>query len=258
MALSAILDSLDGLSDPIKAEYKQREDGKYVLDVTPVGTVALEDIGGLKSTIQTLRTETGNLKTTLKKFEGIDPEAAASALSKLKEWGDMDPDKKAADLLKVKETQLTTKFKDLETKLSTERDAAIKQLDHHLRVAALTQEIAKKKGNAELLLPHVLAQTKLRSTDKGHIVEVIDAEGNSRISPVGNSTDPMTIQQLIEEMGTKFPSAFEASGATGGGSTGGGKPPVKSAAGVRTMTRAEFAASGATLEDVSKGTVVLK
>ena len=255
--LPAILDSLDGLADPIKAEYKQRDDGKFVLDVGPVGGFALEDITGLKSTVQTLRTETINLKANLKKFEGLDPEAAKGALDKIKEWGDIDPDKKAADLLRVKEEQLSKKFKESEQKIVGERDSAIKQLDHHLRVAALTQEIAKKKGNAELLLPHVLTQTRLRNSDKGHIVEVVDAEGNSRISPVGNSTDPMTIPQLIDEMATKFPSAFESSGATGGGAAG-GKPASKGTGPVRTIKAGEVRSTGTRLEDIASGAVQVR
>lgn len=261
MALKALLDSIDGLPADVAKEYKARDDGKFVLDVEAVGGLTLEDVTGLKNTVVTLRKERDGLASRTKMFDGLDPDKAKDALERVKQWGDMSPEDKAAELLKAKEAQLAAKFKTEAEKIAGERDAAAKQLDHHIRVSALTSEIAKKKGNAELLLPHVLSQTKMRRTDAGqYIVEVVDGEGNARISPVGSSTDPMTIPQLIDEMTSKFPSAFDASGASGSGATGGGSGAGAPKGGTktpRTVSRSDQEGMNRSLEDIAKGTVVV-
>lgn len=263
MALKAVLASLDGLSADVQKEYKQVTEGpltgKFVLDVTPEAGLALEDVTGLKKTVQTLRGEREALTQYVKKFEGIDPEKAQEALTKVKEWGDMTPEQKAQELLKSKEAQLASKFKQQEDALRGERDGAIKQLDQNIRVAALTGEIAKKKGNADLLLPHVLGQTRMKRLDNGtYAVEVVGEDGQPRISPSGSGTDMMTIPQLIDEMAGKFPSAFEASGASGSGAAGGGSgsaAPKGTGGAVKTVSRSDQDGMNRNLEAIAKGAV---
>jgi len=260
MALKAVLDSVDGLSADVQKEYKKRDDGKYVLDVEAVAGLALEDVAGLKKTVQTLRGEKEQLTSTIKKFEGLDPEKAKEALQKVTEWGDMTPEQKASELLKTKEAQLAAKFAKQEEAIKAERDAATKQLDHTIRLAALSTEIAKKKGNPELLMPHALAATRMKRLDNGqYAVEVVDGDGNARISPSGSGTDLMTIPQLVEEMSAKFPSAFEASGSSGSGASGGagapkGNTPVGSGA-VKTISRRDKDALGRNLAGIADGTI---
>lgn len=262
----ALLDSLDGLSADLQKEYIQVTEGpnkgKYLLTVESVGGLALEDVAGLKKTVQTLRGEKEALTQTVKKFEGIDPEAAINALNKVKEWGDMTPEQKAQELLKSKEAQLAAKFKQQEDALKGERDEALKQLDQNIRVAAISQLVAAKKpmqGGLEFLLPHAMSATRMKRLENGTFaVEVIGEDGQPRISPSGSSTDLMTLPQLVEELATKFPFAFEANGSSGSGATGGGSgsgKPTGGGGGVKTVSRSDQDGMNRNLEAIAKGTV---
>lgn len=263
MPLKAMVPSLEGIAADLHKEYKQITEGphagKFILDVIPEAGFAVEDVTGLKKTVQTLRNEKDSLAALIKKFEGLDAEAARTALEKVKEWGDMTPEQKAQELLKNKEAQLAAKFKQQEDTLKNERDGAIKQLDQNIRIAALTGAIAGKKGNADLLLPHVLSQTRMKRLDTGQFaVEVVDGEGNPRISPSGSGTDMMTIPQLIDEMAGKFPSAFEGSGVSGSGAAGGGSgsgTPKSNGGPVKTVSRSDQQGMNQNLEDIAKGKV---
>lgn len=266
--LDPILESLDGLHAEIAKEYKQATEGpfagKFVLDVKAGGPLALEDVSGLKRTIQTLRGEKLAIENKAKAFDGLDPTKAREAVETVERWGSMDPEAKAAELLKSKETQLQAKFKLQEDALVKERDGAVKQLDQHIRVSALTSKFASKKpvdGGIDFLMPHALAQTRTRKGDNGTFVtEVIDADGNVRISPSGSGTEQMTLDQLVSEFVTKFPFAFEGSGATGSGATGGGaggtsKPPVGAGGSVKTISRTDQDSINRNLDGIAKGTI---
>lgn len=267
MALKAVLMSLEGLPADIQKEYRQLAEGplagKFVLDVTPESGLALEDVAGLKKTVQTLRGEKDVLSQQMKKFEGIDPTAAQDALDKVKEWGDMTPEQKAQELLKSKEQQLASKFRQQEDVLKAERDTALGQLDSTIRVAAISQGIASKKpmpGGVEFLLPHALSRTRMRKMDDGKFtVEVVDPETKTaRISPSGSGTDLMTLPQLIDELSTQFPFAFEGSGASGSGAAGGGTgsgAPKSGGGPTKTVSRGDQDGMNRNLEAIAKGTI---
>lgn len=262
----ALLDSLEGLSADLQKEYTQITEGankgKYLLAVESVAGLALEDVTGLKRTVQTLRNEKEAMAQAVKKFEGIDPEAATAALAKVKEWGDMTPEQKAQELLKSKEAQLATKFKAQEDALKNERDGAIKQLDQNIRVAAISQLVAAKKpmaGGLDFLMPHAMSSTRMKRLENGTFsVEVIGEDGQPRISPAGSGTDLMTLPQLIDELATKFPFAFEANGSSGSGATGGGGgsgKPAGGGGGTKTISRSDQDGMNRNLEAIAKGTV---
>ena len=62
MALEAILDNLEGLSEPIAKEYKKSDtDDKYYLSVTPKDGWALEHVTGLKNSVESTRVERDTL-----------------------------------------------------------------------------------------------------------------------------------------------------------------------------------------------------
>ena len=63
--LKAMLDSLEGISDGDKGHYVEK-DGKFFLDVGPVGGWALEDVAGLKTALGTERDSTKKATDSLK------------------------------------------------------------------------------------------------------------------------------------------------------------------------------------------------
>ena len=218
MALKAVLESLDGISEELQKEYKE-VDGKFILDVEAAGGLELEDVGKLRTALGKERANVKNLTAQIKKFDGIDLDEAKEALSKVQELKDMDPEKKVQEGIKAREKQLRQQH-EKEIKAAQDENVSLtKQLEQHLIKAAATKAIAAQEGSVDLLLPHVISFTKMRKNDQGNfIVEVVDAEGNAR---VGDSEgNPMTIPQLVDEMKASdaFAPAFKGTGSTGTGS----------------------------------------
>ena len=225
MALRLILETLDGLSEDVAAEYVKQDDGSFLLQTIAVGALKVEDVSGLKNTIATLRTTERTLKAQIKNFEGIeDPQAARDALAKMGEIADWDGDKKVTEAVEIKVKQIAAKhLQELEGVQKLLGNAET-QLEANLIKASATDALQGAGGKIKLMLPHVLNQDKMRKTDDGrYIAEVIDADGNPRVGD--GSGNPMTIPQLIAEMKTQddFADGFQGSGSSGSGSKGGDK-----------------------------------
>jgi chromosome segregation ATPase len=197
--LAAVLDSLDGLSDQEKEHYVERE-GKWYLEVEPVLGLALEDVGGLKKTVGTLRQSESSLKKQLeemqKTYEGIDAEEARNALSKFDEIKNWDGDKKAQEQIEAAKRELVKRHQkekeDLENQLSNAQD----QLTDALVNTKIVEALQKEEGNVELLMPHVKEHVRMVQNAEGRFYpEVTDEHGNQRIGDGDGS--PMTIHQYI-------------------------------------------------------------
>lgn len=218
-------EAYDKLDDSFKAEYKKQDDGTFILDVTAVDGHALEDISGLKSSLsKTLEREKAGIRK-LKEFEGIDPTKARDAIGKIDEMANWTPEQKVKEQIEAITKQLAEKHAgeigDKETAVATLKT----QLEKVLIEANAIKAITENKGSVELLLPHVMKFTRMRKSDNGEFIsEVIDAEGNVRISMTSGSTANMAISEMVAEMksNSKLAPAFEGSGATGSGATGTG------------------------------------
>ncbi len=227
MALAAVIkkEVHDSLSDEFKAEYKKQDDGTFILDVTPVGDFALENVKGLKSALSTERTNRENAEKKIKAFDGLDVDKAKAALTKVKEMADWKPDEKVKEQIEAIKNQLAEKHQGELGKKDESLTSLTGQLQKVMIEAAAIKAIAESKGSSALLLPHVKSATKMHQTDSGEfLVEVVDKDGNARISPATGSTSPMTIAELVAEMKTQdtFAPAFEGTGASGSGASGGG------------------------------------
>ncbi len=229
MALKAIIDQAiyDSLADNLKSEYKKHtgDASKYILDVASVDNFALEDVQGLKSTLGKVRKELEAEQAKTQAFSGLDATVAREAIKKLEEMKDWTPDDKVKGQIEALKKQLEDKHKGELDTISSENALLLKQLEKTLIESSAVQAIVAEKGNPTLLLPHVMAQAKMKKTDKGYIVEVVDESGNPAISPASGSTAPMTIAELVSQMKTKdaFAAAFAGSGASGVGAGTGGK-----------------------------------
>ena len=220
MALMAILKSLDGIAADVATEYTEK-DGKFYLQVTPVGGFALEDVGGLKTTLAEVKEKKRLASDKLSAFGDLTPESAQAAVTKVSEMDGWTPEQKVTEKMDSMKSQLTTAHKkELETrdkKIATQ-DKFVEEL---LITSRATAIIAKRGAKVGGLMPHVKAATRMRTTENGvPIVEVIDGNGNAR---VGDSDgNAMTIDQLIDELAENEDTAplFPGSGATGSGAAG--------------------------------------
>jgi len=226
MSLLAVLnqEAFDKLSEPLKAEYKKQQDGTFLLDVSPVNDFALENVKGLKTALSSERATRERLENTVKAFEGLDPVKAKEALEKLEKLGTGNHDEKTKAEIEALKKQLTEKHVSEISKRDESISLMTKQIEKLLVESAAVKAISDNKGVVELLLPHVRSFTRMKRLDNGeYVVEVVDANGNVRITNKSGSTDPMSITELVSEMkGNKIYSpAFQGSGANGSGSHGG-------------------------------------
>lgn len=229
MALDAVRDNLDGLSDDVKKEYKAGTGtltGKFVLDVTPkeIGKEkwSLEDVSGLKSGLSAERTAKEEAVTKLKVFEGIDASAAREAMQKVAEMANWTPEQKVREQIDALKSQLTTKHGS-ELKAAQDKITNLEaQLQGVMITSAATKAIADRKGVVELLLPHVEKQTRLVMVDRVPTVQILDQNKQARISPKPGSTALMSVEEFVEELrgSDTFARCFDSNGASGGGATG--------------------------------------
>jgi len=240
--LKAKLDNLDGVSDEIKEHYVER-DGKFYLDVSKVDGLAVEDVTGLKSTVEKLRTKERELTQALKsandeitnlsdKYKDIDPVAAKSALDKLEEIQNWDGETKIRESVNLATTttekkmqgkidDLVAKQTKIVTDLQSELNNSQSQLQDAIVVTKIVEAVNKEGGDVTLLMPHVRSQVRMVKDNNGKFKpEVIKPDGTLRVGD--NSGNDMTIQQLVQEMKTQdtFAAAFPGANKTGSGRDG--------------------------------------
>lgn len=223
-----VADTAEELAEPLRKIAKQ-ENGKLVVEGLPEG-FAVEDVKGLKNTVQTLRGENGTLRETVKAFEaaGLTHEQAkeaAEALGKMK-----------AGTLKSS-TELDAWKKELETKFSTDRTSLEKQLaemrlreDAYVVDGPLAKIIAAKGGADALDVISTYARRNIRvvrEDGKPPSVVVVGNDGKTALvtKKVG-STDPMGLEELIDVMrespATKPLFRVQAAGGSGSASQSAG------------------------------------
>ncbi len=223
MALKAILDTVDGLPADVAKEYTKSTDGKFVLQVTPVNGFALENVDGLKTALGKERENVRQLTEASKAFEGLDAAKARDALTKVAEMANWTPEQKVKEQMEALKSQILDAAGKEKATLQKKLDDLTKQLQNSLITSNAVQALAKHKakGDGKLLLPHVERQVRMRETDSGFVVEVVDDNGNVRVNGQGRN---LTIEELVESMkkSDDFAPGFEGTGATGSGASGGG------------------------------------
>lgn len=218
--LKAILDSLDGLDESLAKLYAE-EDGKFILQVEPADGYALENVSGLKTSLQKERNSAKSLSRKLSAFEGIDAEEAREAIEAL-----ALSDGKTAEEVKAQVEAIKTKLAEKHAGeidgMTAQLDALRGQLGNELIKSKALKALAKHGGSADLLMPHIESQTRMDEVDGEYRAVVIDKNGEARISSRSNTTDNMSVEELVESMRDidTFSPAFTGSGASGNGAKG--------------------------------------
>lgn len=257
MALKALLESLDGLSEDVKAEYTETDGGKFRLEVEAVDGLALEDVKGLKSTLGKMKRRADDADVKLRAFGDLDPVRAAEAMAQIGELAGLDTvaaaDKRAALKVAALKRQIGEKHA-AELKTAGDRiDGLTAQLATVMIDQAATKAIGDRKGSIDLLLPHVRALSRLRTDDDGALyVEVVDENGIPRIGDSNGGA--MTIDQFVESMRQSdlFARAFDGSGASGGGAPGNPGGPA-GRGGAKTVHVGDQAGLNSNLEAIARG-----
>lgn len=258
--LSAILEKekFDELSETEQAHYVER-DGKFYLEVTTVDGVALEDVKGLKTTIETLRGNERKLTKTLEtaqvKYKDIDPEEARNAIKKYDEVKNWDGNTKIAEAVEASKRELVKAHKKEVETLEEDLADTQTQLTDAIVNTKIVEALQKEEGSVELLLPHVKKHVRMVKNSAGKwMPEVINDANEPR---VGDSEgNPMTITQYIQEMKTQktFAAAFPGANSTGSGGSGSseGGTQQKTSKG-KTVASSDGKAMSKSVEDIASG-----
>lgn len=230
MTIKAIVETTEGLPEPIAALYEPLGDDRFRLKVEAVDGFALEDVKNLKSALGKERGEADRWRKAAEKYGDLDPDRAREALAKLEEFEQIDPSKEADRIAAAKVEAMS---KQLVAKHQSELESRDKRAEHLKTTVekllidqAATMALAEAKGSVKLLLPHVRTRTRVVEQDGSFRVEVLQDDGNPMYNAKG---DPASISDLIADMrgSDEFQRAFEASGHSGAGmarpnGTGGG------------------------------------
>jgi len=205
MALKYLLESLEGLADGVKAEYKKGEDGKFYLDVQ--GVDDHPDVGALKRAKQhevkarneaeaKLKELTEKLTTMTEERDGI----LRGAIPK-------------NDVEKL-ESSWKEKLSKREKELQDSIDQLTGQLSETL-VDSVARDMATKISKApDLILPHIKNRLKMDTENGKAVTRVLDKDGK---------VSALTVEELKKEIvaNPAYSSVIIGSKATGGGAGGG-------------------------------------
>lgn len=224
--MKTVLDSLDGLSDEVKAEYEVRDDKKFYikLEGQPSGYVSASDLLAANTKVVEFRDknialmkENAELVPLKTKYEGIDPEEAREALKKVKALGKegiRDADDLAAKIKSAAEELIAP----LRTQLQTSQAEA--QLERQRADASLLHSFIAdrfvKAGGKSAATEYVVNLAKENFEVKDG--KVMAKAGKFSTAKPG---DPLTAEEwLTSDIQKNHDYVFQPS-------NGGGAPPAK-------------------------------
>lgn len=197
----------DALDDSLKTLYVADGDG-FRLDAD------YEDVTGLKKKTSELLAEQKRLKDEMKRFDGLDPEAARAAIEaaqkavddKLKEEGNFEAIKQQyEDRIKTAEEKAA---KELEKALN-EKNSILANLKRERLGNVLTEKHKVLPDRAKYLVAELEAAIELVSNEQGF-----------SLKKIGGIGDEAEFNLMIEEVRTRSPFFFASDNIPGSGASG--------------------------------------
>jgi len=228
MPLALIVDSIDTVPEALRGEYTEK-DGKFHLNVE-----GLDDTAGLKSALQKTRAERDAEQRQRKAWErlGKTPDEIAELLAKIEEDTTAAARKKGdVDAILKQKQEAWDKEKaallgEIDASRSSERSAVVGE-----RVLGALAKAGATEEGTELLPERLATRIKFETVDGKRVLKIMQADGETPMAGSG-ADGAATIDDLVKEATTKYPSLFKGSGAAGGG-----KPPDKNAGGAGGVSR---------------------
>lgn len=218
MALKLIVDKLDDVAESVRGEYEEK-DGKFHLKVEDLDTVTNDAV--------TAATRKANKEAEAERKKrqaweklGKTPEEIQALLD-----AQAEAERKAAEasgdhakILKQHQDAWTKREKELSDELSASRNSEMAILRTERVLGALTKANVTEEG-AELLPDRLAHRIKFETVNGKRVLKIVQADGESPMAGTGPD-GTATIEDLVKEAATKYPSLFKSNN-----SGGGGKPP---------------------------------
>ena len=223
--IKAVLASLDGLPEPVAAEYTKADDGKFYLNIEGLDTDAHPAVKGLRTALGKQTDERKQLATALaaaledaKKIKG-DYETLNSEMEKRLEGA----------LPKADAEALRKSFTDKIGRVSTEKDTEIAKRDSVIEkilvrdtARALAEGLVVDKLFIGTMLPHIQSRLVVEMTGGDAVTRVLDPAGKPSAATIADLRQEFIDNPAFAPMlrGSK------ASGAGANGGPSGGGPPA--------------------------------
>ena len=221
MAVKMIVDTLEGLDEPIAQLYSKGEDGKYRL-----GVDGIEDTTGLKKALAAEKAEREALK---QKWDAHDQEVKAREAEAAKKAEELA--RKAGDVAAIEKSwseKLTKREQELLSQVKA-KEQAIESLTVDATASKLAAELF---GDGAPVLEHnIRSRLRTEFVDGKPMVRVLDEAGQ----PSAMTIDELKKSFVDNKTYARFIVASKASGGGSGGANAGGG----SGAG-KVMTREAF------------------
>lgn len=214
MKLKAILETLDGLDESLKAAYTEK-DGKFVLNVEGYDPAEVEVLRNTMRRAKDEKKAAEKERDDLKeKYSFLPEEFDADAYHALKDGGSGNVDQRLADQKK----RLEDGFKAKEEKLTQKAETAQKQLHKLHAEMTLTTALAE----ASITLPH--AQKAVKAMFKDQVK--VEFEGDEAVVTIENMPVVEKLKAYAQtDEGKYFVTAPGNGGGGGQGGGGGGNNP---------------------------------
>lgn len=237
MALKAVIETLDGLSDSDKAHYEKKDD-KFIAVITPASGYSLAEVEVLTATLSKERENARLASVKLTEFGDISPAKAKKAIEKMAEMINWKPDEKMKEQLEAVKADLVSQH----STAIAEKDTIIESLTNstyslQIEIAA-DSAIDKADGYKKMLMPHIKNATGMFTDANNKLVVIVkNPDGTPKLNIDGSF---YTVESLVNDWKTldDFAPAFKGSGSTGSGANGGSSG--TSIAGAKTRSNAQF------------------
>lgn len=228
MALKSVLESIDGLPEDVKKEYKKDGD-KYILDVDGIDNHP--GVGALKNSMTRAKDERTAAQTEAKTAK----EALQAAQDQLDEM-------RRGAIPKADVTALEASWKAKLDTAQAEAQGKITKLsgavDRSMRQTEATRLAAEVFLNPTVGLPHVLPRLKIEEEGDEYVVKILGPDGK----PSASTLDDFKKELLQNKDLAPILRGTRASGGGAGGGAGGGGAP---------SSDKDFDASKATPKDLA-------
>lgn len=240
--LKAIVDSIDGLDESVKPFYEEVAvpgplQGKFKLKVEAVGGFNLEDVAGLKSALETKKTELTAATSALEAFKGLNAQDVRTKLDELARLKKFNPETEADRLAEQKAAsavaELTRKHETEVSGFKSRESQLVSEIERVLVEAEAISAITKHKGEPKLLLGIVRPRVKVEEVDGKWVARVLNENGEQFYANRDGKLQEGTIEDLVIHLKADetFGRAFEGDGRGGTGSN-----PNRPGGGGRTVT----------------------
>lgn len=216
MSLKSVVDTLDSVPEALRGEYTE-QDGKFYLNVEDIDNHP--GVSGLRSALQKERGSRGNAEKQIKAWQGLGktPEEIAEMLQKQAD-DEADKAKKSGDfdkILKQHQDKWAADKAAMEAELNAARASERSAVVGERLLGALTKANVTEEG-AELLPDRLAGRIKFETVDGRRVLKIMATDGETPMAGKG-ADGAATLDDLVAEAITKYPSLFKGSGAGGSG-----------------------------------------